>query len=452
MSRTTRTRLRFVVLLAALGLGSGCERERSEPAAAKPAAAAKAEPASAREQEEEAAETSDLDRTVEELKAEKCEHGLPTYQCAECRYETGMVPAPPGTRPGGQEGALVATALVERRTIPPTIVVAGEFDEAGDRTAHVASRTPGVIHGPPARLGQEVAPGDVLVEIDSREVAEGKSAYLLRRAALNVASRTLTRERSLSGQGVSAGQDRLAAQAAYNLAELELQDARTRLLMLGLTGETIEGLSESDLGPDAGHIALRASLPGTVMWADAALGETVEEGTELFIVSDLSLVWVWVDVTGDDIGRVLGQPRGTTLPARLASRTLPGESFAGEIDAAAGVVDEETRALRLRATVQNPDRHLRPGMFVEVTIELPARPAAAMVPAEAVLRDAGRDFVFVLLPDRYFIRRPVLVGRAVDGWMEILEGLDPGMEVATRGAFLLKSDVLRSKMGAGCAD
>jgi cobalt-zinc-cadmium efflux system membrane fusion protein len=442
MTRPTWTRFHFVVLLAALGLGTGCDRDRSEPAVVKPVAAAKAEPAAAESGEE--GEPSDLDRSVEELKAEKCEHGIPTYQCAECRYETGMVPAPPGTQLGGQEGALVATARVEQRAIPPTILVAGEVAAAGDRTVHVSSRTPGVIHGPPARLGQEVTPGQVLAELDSREVAEGKSAYLLRRAALNVASRTLTRERSLSGQGVSAGQDRLAAQAAYNLAQLDLQEARTRLLMLGLTEETIAGLSESDLGSDAGHIALHASLPGTVMWADAALGETVDAGTELFVVSDLSVVWVWVDVVGDDIGRVLGQPLGTILPARITSRTLPGESFVGEIDAAAGVVDQQTRALRLRATVPNADRHLRPGMF--------ARPPAAMVPAEAVLRDAGRDFVFVLLPDRYFIRRPVLVGRAVAGWTEILEGLEPGVEVATHGAFLLKSDVLRSKMGAGCAD
>jgi cobalt-zinc-cadmium efflux system membrane fusion protein len=447
----TRSSFLFLPLVPFLvSLAAGCERDKGESAAARPAAAAKVEPAAA--EPEEQGELSDLDRSVEELKAEKCEHGIPTYQCAECRYEMGMVPAPPGTQLGGGDGALVATARVESRQIPPTVEVAGEVAEAGDRTAHVAARTSGVIHGTPARLGQIVAPGDVLAEIDSREVAEAKSASLLRRAALSVASRTLSRERSLSGQGVSAGQDRLAAQAAYNLAELDLADARTRLFMLGLEEAEIDALSEDDLGPDAGHIALHASLPGTVMWVDAALGETVEEGTELFVVSDLTVVWVWVDVAGDDIGRILASPPGTKLSAQITSRSLPGLEFRGEIATDGAVVDEETRTLRMPATVPNPERRLRPGMFVQVTIELPAQPPTAMVPEEAVLRDEGRDFVFVLLPDRYFVRRPVTVGRDRDGWAEILAGLEPGAEVAAHGAFLLKSDVLRSKMGAGCAD
>jgi len=91
-------------------------------------------------------------------------------------------------------------------------------------------------------------------------------------------------------------------------------------------------------------------------------------------------------------------------------------------------------------------------MFVEVRLELATPPARPAVPAEAVLSDEGRDFLFVLLADRYFVRRPVTVGRTRDGWTEVLAGVEPGVEVATRGAFLLKSDVLRSKMGAGCAD
>jgi cobalt-zinc-cadmium efflux system membrane fusion protein len=106
----------------------------------------------------------------------------------------------------------------------------------------------------------------------------------------------------------------------------------------------------------------------------------------------------------------------------------------------------------MRGTVPNPGRRLRPGMFVDVHIELPERPAVPVVPEEAVLHDEGRAFVFLLLPDRTFVRRPVTVGRELDGWSEILAGLEPGSDVATTGAFLLKSDVLRAKMGAGCAD
>ena len=73
------------------------------------------------------------------------------------------------------------------------------------------------------------------------------------------------------------------------------------------------------------------------------------------------------------------------------------------------------------------------------------------LPEEAVLEDGGRSFVFVRARGPYFIRRAVTTGRTLDGWVEVA-GIAAGDEVVTKGAFLLKSDVLRSKMGAGCAD
>jgi cobalt-zinc-cadmium efflux system membrane fusion protein len=74
------------------------------------------------------------------------------------------------------------------------------------------------------------------------------------------------------------------------------------------------------------------------------------------------------------------------------------------------------------------------------------------VPEEALLEDEGRSFVFVRADGPYWARRPVATGRAFAGWVEISGEVKAGDEIVTRGAFLLKSDVLRSKMGAGCAD
>jgi cobalt-zinc-cadmium efflux system membrane fusion protein len=91
-------------------------------------------------------------------------------------------------------------------------------------------------------------------------------------------------------------------------------------------------------------------------------------------------------------------------------------------------------------------------MFVRVRLLLDRGHAVLAVPAEAVLEDEGRSFVFVRHDSEYFLRRPVVAGRSSDGWVEITQGLRGGETIVTRGAFLLKSDILRSKMGAGCAD
>jgi cobalt-zinc-cadmium efflux system membrane fusion protein len=77
---------------------------------------------------------------------------------------------------------------------------------------------------------------------------------------------------------------------------------------------------------------------------------------------------------------------------------------------------------------------------------------AIAIPKVALLSDEGNDFVFKHLKDDYYVRRPVKKGREFDDSVEVVDGLKVGETIISDGSFLLKSDVLRSKMGAGCAD
>jgi cobalt-zinc-cadmium efflux system membrane fusion protein len=91
-------------------------------------------------------------------------------------------------------------------------------------------------------------------------------------------------------------------------------------------------------------------------------------------------------------------------------------------------------------------------MFANVKLYLPGADEALAVPRDAVLEDEGRSFVFVHHRGDFYVRRPVTLGRTWGGWAEVKTGLGQGQDVVAEGAFLMKSDVLRSKMGAGCAD
>ena len=91
-------------------------------------------------------------------------------------------------------------------------------------------------------------------------------------------------------------------------------------------------------------------------------------------------------------------------------------------------------------------------MFCEISMEVAGHREALAIPKMALLSDAGRDFVFAHWKEDYYVRRPVKTGRQSPDHTEIIEGLHPGDKIVTDGAFLLKSDVLREKMGAGCAD
>ena len=130
----------------------------------------------------------------------------------------------------------------------------------------------------------------------------------------------------------------------------------------------------------------------------------------------------------------------------------PGRRFAGTMQLVSGTLDALTRTARARVVVDNPEGLLKAGMFARVRLAVATAGTAITVPREAVLEDAGRTFAFVRLKDDYFIRRPVRLGAAFGDLVTVTAGLAPGDEIVTAGAFLLKSDVLRSKMGAGCAD
>jgi cobalt-zinc-cadmium efflux system membrane fusion protein len=183
----------------------------------------------------------------------------------------------------------------------------------------------------------------------------------------------------------------------------------------------------------------------------AVPGELVRPDQSILTVGDLSDLWIWADLYEDQLGRVAVAARGK-LRAGIQVKAFPGEVFAGTVDFVGPTMDEKTRTVKLRIAVKNPEGKLRAGMFAAVELYLPGEEEALAVPRSAVLSDEGRSFVFVHHHDDFFIRRPVDPGRASADWVEVKQGLAGGETVAASGAFLLKSDVLRSKMGAGCAD
>jgi cobalt-zinc-cadmium efflux system membrane fusion protein len=184
----------------------------------------------------------------------------------------------------------------------------------------------------------------------------------------------------------------------------------------------------------------------------AVPGELVKPEESIVTVGDVSSVWVWADLHEDQLGRVLDAQRGGRLRAEIAVKAFPETSFPGSVDFVGPTMDERTRTVKVRVAAANPEAKLRAGMFASVRIFLPGAEEALAVPRSAVLSDEGRAFVFVHHQGDYWVRRPVEPGRKWLDWVEVKGGLAGSETLAADGAFLLKSDVLRSKMGAGCAD
>jgi len=390
--------------------------------------------------------TSDLDRSVSDLLAQHCEHEMAAYRCDECRYEVGVAKV-------GQElidGGLVAVTRARTQAMAAEVELSGEirFDER--RVVHLGPRAPGTIRRAVVDLGQAVAVGDLLVELDSRELGEAQATYLEARAALQVAERALARHNELWAAQITSEREHLEAVREHDEARIRVEAARQALARYGLTDTEIAALEREGLAAATGVLRLRAPLAGEVLALHAVRGEQAEAGAEIVEIGDTSTLWVWVDLYEDQLAAFRGVPI-EGAPASVSVRAHPGEHFAGRLDFVAQVMDTATRTVKARVTVPNPGGELRPGMFARVRLAAGPATETLAVPTAAVLSDEGRDFVFVHCTEDYYVRRPIVPGRRDGGYVEVASGLVSGQPVVTAGAFLLKSDVLREKMGEGCA-
>ncbi len=390
-------------------------------------------------------EASDLDLSVDALFELECEHGLKTHECEECRYEVGVVKAPPELF----ERGLLSSVVPSKRPVVVPLRVTGEvqFDER--RVIHVSTQAEGIVRRVRVTLGDRVEKGQPMVELDSVRVGDAEAAYLEARSMLELARRNLLRVKALREEGIASEKEFLVAEQAEQAARIRVDAALGRLVRLGMPEAEARALTQANA---TGRLVLRAPMGGTVLRLHAVPGEIAQPNESLATVGNSETVWVWADLYQRDLARVVRAQASAPIEARVMARAYPGEQFRGVVDFISPAMDEASRTARVRVNVPNPDGRLLAGMFVDVDLFVQDDREAIVVPEDAVLQDEGREFVFVHHRGAYYVRRPVTVGAVVGDLVEITRGLDGTERVVANGAFLMKSDVLRSKMGAGCAD
>jgi len=393
-------------------------------------------------------ESSDLDRPVDELFTETCEHGQKTHECDECRYGVGVVRVPAKI----VEGGLLKKASVSKRRVEAPIALTGEvrFDER--HVTHISPRIEGTVRRVHAGLGERVRRRQAIVELESVQLGESQSDYLAAQAALRLARSSFERQEQLRKEQISSEKEYLAARQDLEASQIRARSAEEKLVRFGVGAADIERLDRTGRSSGDGALLVRAPADGIVLEMHAVPGELVKPEESIVTVGDVSSVWVWADLHEDQLGRVLDAQRTGKLRAEIGVKAFPDTSFPGAVDFVGPTMDERTRTVKVRVAAANPDAKLRAGMFASVRIFLPGEEETLAVPKAAVLSDEGRSFVFVHHHGDYWVRRPVEPGRKWLDWIEVRSGLSGAETLAADGSFLLKSDVLRSKMGAGCAD
>ncbi len=240
-----------------------------------------------------------------------------------------------------------------------------------------------------------------------------------------------------------AQQRALDAQQQLQAAEAAVAISRSHLLILGYSESDIDSMDPIAEGERVAYYPVRSPIAGTVMAKNAPLSKHVDGETELVEVADLSTVWLRGDVFEKDLAATRGL-RGQSVTFAVGS--YPGQRFAADVFSVGDRVADETRAARLLAIAENPERLLKPGMFVEIELTSRNDTGVLQLPLAAIQRHAGATFVFVPVGTGEFARRDVKLGRATSELAEIREGLAEGESAVIQGSFALKSEMLRELM------
>jgi RND family efflux transporter MFP subunit len=231
----------------------------------------------------------------------------------------------------------------------------------------------------------------------------------------------------------------LAAEQQFQAAEAALAISRSQLLILGYSQGEIEEMDPIAEAERVAYYPLRSPLSGTIIARNAPLSKHVDDELELFQIADLSTIWLRADVFEKDLSAVRSL-RGCLVAFETGS--YPGRRFQARVFSLGDVIDEETRATRLLAVVDNSERLLKPGMFADIELNPQNDADVLQVPTSAIQRHSGATFVFVPGGAGTFRRRDVTLGRLTADVAEVRSGLEEGDSVVVRGGFALKSELL----------
>ncbi|MCC6796813.1 MAG: efflux RND transporter periplasmic adaptor subunit [Candidatus Hydrogenedentes bacterium] len=379
------------------------------------------------------------------------EHNLPEAECGNCRPDAlAKIPVGEGLKVRFASNESISKAGVELGTPTNSRATAqreflGQVTFNRNQLAGITPLSDGVVIDVTKDVGQRVEAGEILATLRAPEIAEVRREFATAQAEAGLANQTLAREKDLYKREISARQDLEAAQASVAVHQSAIEEARQHLLTLGLSKEEINDVLSGNR--DEPVLPLRAPIAGTIIARDATRGKAAKTDDALFEIADMSTMWFEFSVPEDQLASIVA---GTKISARFDA--YPGVSFDGEVQWIAAAVDPQTRVIKARAVLANPQAMLKDGLFGRATITGAASADGLSVPATAIQDVDGRPVVFRKLEDDLYETRPVEIGASDGGNVLVLAGLDASYSVVTQGSYVVKSELLKARLGAGCTD
>ena len=375
------------------------------------------------------------------------EHGHPESVCPKCNpmQPPGGEPSSGGIEPGTRvrlgAPSLERTIGLEAeparaRALGRAVRATARVDFDRNAMADVRSAVPGVVREVAVDFGQRVAAGDPLFVLESAQVGDLQAQRRAARGAVAVAKAHLARQEELR-------EGAIASQRQVEVARQELAAAEAGLRSI----DQSLSLSGAERSGRRGRFTIHAPIDGVVVRRPALLGTFADPSESLATIADTSAMWAVLDLPEWHAAAArVGQP----VEVRVDG--VAGQMFAGTLTWIASEVDPRTRAVAARATLDNPAGVLRAGQFARATVQVAAPLGAVTVPRGAVQRVGDESVVFVRLEEGVYEVRRVAPGRSDAEHVQVAGELHAGDDVVTTGAFLLRTELSKDSIGAGCCD
>ena len=307
-------------------------------------------------------------------------------------------------RGGWGAAAKVVTAQVELRSIVDEIEALGTA--RANESIEIQPRVASLIDHVEFEEGQVVRKGDLLVELENKEIVAGLAVA---EASLSESRSIYQRSKSLATtQAISASNlEQLLAQVQVDEAQVEA--ARARLANTRI------------LAPFTGRVGLRRVSPGSY----------VNTSTVITTLDDTSRIKLDFSVPETFLTAV---KEGMNIVAH--SLVYPDREFLGTVSSIDTRLDPVSRSVQVRALIPNPDGVLKPGMFLTVDLQRD-RGDVLVAPEQAIVPEGTRQFVYVV-KDGKAEKRPVILGRRIPGFVTIEDGLEAGDEIVTEGTHKIR--------------
>lgn len=354
------------------------------------------------------------------------ESKMTSYSGAESKADTASL----FTVPQDQMSHIQVVA-VEKTKLPRVLRLTGNATYNAFKTTPVFSAIGGPVHEILVTPGESVRAGQPLLTVNSPDYSAARSAYIKARDAFLLAEKIYTRAQDLYSHGAIAEADLQQAESGRTQAQADVQSSEDVLRALGLNDP--EAVMKNPpkttsqipvLAPVGGEVVERLVGPGQLLIAG---------GTQIFTISDMSTVWVLVNVYQSDMAYVHA---GDSV--EITTDSYP-DVFHGKISYIGSALDPNTRTLQARIVTNNPGKKLKKDMYVAATVQAGAIRDALIVPDSAVLRDTENEpFVYVQSGTNQFARRAVKLGEAQGGRTQITDGLKEGERVVGDGSLFLQ--------------